>query len=231
MIRKPVQAALLSASTLFLLACGETASTDDIPDAVTADPDHYAVEFENDVVRILRVEYGPGEESVMHRHPPLCSVTLSETDWRMEEPDGSSTETTASHGDVGCDEASTHRPANPGTTPNEVVLFELKEDATPGTVETEGPDAVAVDPDHYSVEFENDLVRVIRIRYEPGDTGVAHGHPANCVVWLASGGEEDAPSVGEVQCFDAEVHTPSGGDSVAVELVAVEMKGRAVVGS
>ncbi len=28
-------------------------------------------------------------------------------------------------------------------------------------------DAVKVDPKHYTVEFENDQVRVLRIRYEP----------------------------------------------------------------
>jgi hypothetical protein len=34
---------------------------DTFPDAVTADPKHYSVSFENDVVRFLRVKYGPGE--------------------------------------------------------------------------------------------------------------------------------------------------------------------------
>ena len=33
---------------------------DSYPDAVTADPKHYSVSFENDVVRFLRVKYGPG---------------------------------------------------------------------------------------------------------------------------------------------------------------------------
>ena len=39
------------------------------PDAVTADPAHYSVSFENELVRILRVSYRAGEKSVMHRHP------------------------------------------------------------------------------------------------------------------------------------------------------------------
>ena len=45
---------------------------DTYPDAVAADPKHYSVSFENDVVRFLRVKYGPGEKSVMHRHPPAA---------------------------------------------------------------------------------------------------------------------------------------------------------------
>jgi hypothetical protein len=35
-------------------------------DPVKLDPDHYKVEFENDRVRVLRVNYGPRERSVMH---------------------------------------------------------------------------------------------------------------------------------------------------------------------
>ena len=218
---------VLGICVLLAVGCADRTG-EEVPGAVVADPDHYEVEFENDVMRVLRVEYGPGEASVMHRHPALCAVTLGETQWRMEVADDSVTESTGTHGDVTCDEPSIHRPSNPGTTPNHVVLFEFKEGATPGTAEVEGPDPVTADPDHYSVEFENDVARVLRIRYEPGESGVLHGHPANCVVWLASPGGEEAGAVGELQCSDAETHTPEGADSVAVELVAVEMKGRAV---
>ena len=35
----------------------------------TVDSGHYAVEMENDKVRVLRIKYGPHEKSVMHSHP------------------------------------------------------------------------------------------------------------------------------------------------------------------
>ncbi|MDH3268599.1 MAG: hypothetical protein OEM46_07060, partial [Ignavibacteria bacterium] len=38
-------------------------------DATVVDPDHYKVEFENDEVRVLRINYDPGEKSAMHSHP------------------------------------------------------------------------------------------------------------------------------------------------------------------
>jgi hypothetical protein len=44
-------------------------------DAVTVDPKHYKVEFENDQVRVLRLTYGPHEKSVMHEHPPHLTVS------------------------------------------------------------------------------------------------------------------------------------------------------------
>ena len=47
-------------------------SADSYPDAPTADPKHYSVSFENDVARFIRVRYGPGEKSPMHRHLPGC---------------------------------------------------------------------------------------------------------------------------------------------------------------
>ena len=220
--------ALPVAVTLLMLGCAGAPAPESYPDAVAADPDHYSVEFENDVVRVLRVQYGPGETSVMHAHPALCSVALSGSNWSMTDAEGSVTENSGAHGDVGCEEASVHLPVNAGTAPSEVVLFEFKEGGTPGADAVEGPDAVAADPAHYSVEFENDVARVVRIRYEPGDSGVLHGHPANCVVWLASAVADEGPqSVGSVACSDAQTHTPAGAVGRDIELVGVELKNRA----
>ena len=42
------------------------------PDAVKADPAHYKVEAENDLVRVC-VKYGPGEKSVMTRILPAAA--------------------------------------------------------------------------------------------------------------------------------------------------------------
>lgn len=46
-------------------------------DAVKADPKHYKVELENDFVRVLRISYGPGEQSVLHEHPNGVAVFLT----------------------------------------------------------------------------------------------------------------------------------------------------------
>ena len=35
---------------------------------------------------------------------------------------------------------------------------------------------VVTDPDHYSIEFENDYVRVMRVKYAPGDVSSMHSH-------------------------------------------------------
>lgn len=45
-------------------------------------------------------------------------------------------------------------------------------------------DAVALDPKHYSVEAENDVVRVVRIRYGGHEKSVMHRHPRGVGIFL-----------------------------------------------
>ena len=217
---------LWPATVILLLGCGgETPPPESYPDAVEVDPAHYSTLYENDAVRILQIAYGPGEQSIMHNHPQHCWVMVGDSEWTMTAPDGTTEEVPGASGDFGCVEEGPHQPANSGSDPAVVVAFEMKGGATAGGDATEGPDAVEVSPEHYSVEFENDAVRIIRIAYDAGESGVLHGHPANCIVWLAVPEGEDAPNVGDFQCNDAETHTPAGSET-AVELIGIEFKGR-----
>jgi hypothetical protein len=38
------------------------------------DPKHYKVELENEQVRVLRINYGAHEKSVMHSHPNSVAI-------------------------------------------------------------------------------------------------------------------------------------------------------------
>jgi quercetin dioxygenase-like cupin family protein len=98
------------------------------------------------------------------------------------------------------------------------------------------PNAVKADPKHYTVEFENDTIRVVRIKYGPGETSSMHSHDANCAIFLADGemtmelpdGSSSlvpANATGAVNCGDAEVHLPTNVGDTSVELILVEMKG------
>jgi quercetin dioxygenase-like cupin family protein len=236
----------------FALACGgaETAedaadamSAGDAPDAVTADPDHYSVEFENDVVRIVRVRYGPGETSTMHNHPPLCSITLSPTGWEMTNADGTVEENAGAPGDVECGtEAAVHIPRNTSDGTNEAILVEIQEGAMAASDwMVEEPHAVEADPDHYTVVAETDVVRMVRVVYGAGETSVMHHHPAHCVVWLQpgpvtfelpSGETVDAPAdeAGGIICNDGAVHLPTNTGDAETEVVLIELKGRAAFG-
>ena len=56
--------------------------------------------------------------------------------------------------------------------------------ATPTRPMPAGQDPAIVDSGHYKVELENESVRVLRIKYGPGEKSVMHGHPASVTMFL-----------------------------------------------
>ena len=95
-------------------------------DAVTADPNRYAVELENDDVRVLRIKYGPGEKSVMHGHPRSLGVALTDVHVRFTSPDGSTEEARFNAGDAAWFPETEHLPENLGDQPFELIFVEFK---------------------------------------------------------------------------------------------------------
>ena len=95
-------------------------------DAVQADPQHYTVEAENERVRVLRVRYGAGEQSVPHSHPALVAVFLTDAHVRFNQQEEGPPEAQAQAGQVVLMPGTTHQPENLGGQPFEVILVELK---------------------------------------------------------------------------------------------------------
>jgi quercetin dioxygenase-like cupin family protein len=95
-------------------------------DPVQVDPKHYTVELENEKVRVLRIRYGPGEKSVMHAHPAIVGVMLTDGHIGFTYPDGRTEEINAKAGQVLNFPALEHLPENLGKRPFEVIAVELK---------------------------------------------------------------------------------------------------------
>jgi quercetin dioxygenase-like cupin family protein len=95
-------------------------------DPLKVDPKHYQVEFENDRVRILRVNYGSREKSVMHSHPASVAIFLTENRARFTFPDGKSEERYWEAGQSMFIPAEEHLPENLSDQPLELILIELK---------------------------------------------------------------------------------------------------------
>src|SRR6266700_5972025 len=95
-------------------------------------------------------------------------------------------------------------------------------------------DPVNVDSKHYKVEFENDRVRVVRIKYGPGEKSVMHSHPESIGVFLTDahakftypdGRTEDIDAkAGSVQHMDAFTHLPENLLDTPFEVIQVELK-------
>jgi quercetin dioxygenase-like cupin family protein len=106
-----------------------------------------------------------------------------------------------------------------------VVLF-----ITPASAQ----DAAVVDSAHYKVEFENDQVRVLRIKYGPNEKSVMHEHPAGLVVFLTDGktlmtypdgtSEEMTWPAGLTAPAEATKHQPTNLSDEGFELIQVEFK-------
>lgn len=95
-------------------------------------------------------------------------------------------------------------------------------------------DVVKSDPQHNTVEFENDEVRVIRFKYAPGEKSPMHEHPRNVIVWLTDAkytstnaegktGELDAKK-GQALWRPAVKHVVENVGPTATEGIMVEMK-------
>ena len=116
--------AILTAATVAALATGALILR--AQDAVKVDAKHYKVEFENKEVRVLRINYGPGEKSVMHDHPESVAVFLTDQKAVFATPDGKSVEIDAKAGEVQHILAGPHLPQNIGDKPMEIILVEFK---------------------------------------------------------------------------------------------------------
>jgi quercetin dioxygenase-like cupin family protein len=95
-------------------------------DPVKVDARHYTVEVDNKQVRVLRIRYGPHEKSVMHGHPALVGVMLTDGHIRFTYPNGKSEDITAQAGQVLSFPAVEHLPENLSDQPFEAVAVELK---------------------------------------------------------------------------------------------------------
>ena len=99
---------------------------------------------------------------------------------------------------------------------------------------TTAPDPLAIDPQHYTVEFENDKVRVLRIRYGPHEKSSMHRHPPLVGVFLSpqhsrhvlADGQvmEMEGKTGDVRYLDSIEHAPENLSNTPFELIAVELK-------
>jgi hypothetical protein len=95
-------------------------------DPVIADAKHYRVQFETDRVRVLRVNYGPHEKSLLHGHPPGVAIYLTDAHLRFTYRDGRTEEGHVKAGAAVPTALEEHIPENLGDMPVEIILIELK---------------------------------------------------------------------------------------------------------
>jgi quercetin dioxygenase-like cupin family protein len=95
-------------------------------------------------------------------------------------------------------------------------------------------DPTETDPDKYKVVFENDHVRVLEYRDEPGQRTSPHDHPNSVMITLSGfdrrlvGGAGESRDVtlaaGEIRWLDAQTHSGENIGDTPTHVFFVELK-------
>ena len=99
---------------------------------------------------------------------------------------------------------------------------------------TQSLDPVKVDPEHYKIEFENDSVRVLRVKFGPHEKSIMQERPslleinltiAHLLVTYPDGRIENIHSkAGQVRLFPAAERQPENLSDFPYEAIAIELK-------
>jgi quercetin dioxygenase-like cupin family protein len=195
------------------------------------------VVVDNDQVKVLKVEVHPHQKTPPHSHAVSRVMIYLEAGKQSFDYEGgkhSVLEWKAGQA-LWSPASGTHVAEIVSDKPVTIVEVELKKPG-PATAAAPGAlDPVKVDPGHYKVEFENDQVRVLRVRVGPHESAPLHEHNRDRVVayltpYEARVSTEDGKSdriehkAGDVGWGAYARHKEDNLAAQPFELIAVELK-------
>ena len=141
-------------------------------------------EIETDQVRVVRALARPHNKTAPHEHKVnRVMVYLQGTRQEIVTKDGKKTLIDAKPGDVKWSAMNgIHTSEILSDTPVTIVEVELKKPGDPSKTATSALDPLKVDPGKYKLEFENDQVRVSRVKIGAHEKVPLHEHLLNRVV-------------------------------------------------
>jgi mannose-6-phosphate isomerase-like protein (cupin superfamily) len=180
------------------------------------------VKIDNPQVRVLAVTEQPAHPGAPHKHL-LNRVMIYLDGGRMIEKSGGSTrEFDFKAGDVRWSPATgPHTVEYVAVHPIRLIEIELKNNPL-GRAASSDLDPLKVDSRHYSLVFENDQTRVLRVRFGPNEKGVLHEHKLpHLVVYLT---DQARGKAGEVRFDEPMTHTEQNPLAHPVERIAIDIK-------
>lgn len=203
-------------------------------DPLQVDPGHHRLEFENEYFRVDRGFFGPGEIAAdFFDAEGVVIIALTPMRSRLHFPDGKFVDAPlAPAGTVFWAPPGKIRPQNLLDQRTEFVIV-IPRGAKEASSRV-GADPLAVDPEHWKVEVDNEAVRALRYRGDPRGKNLMHGHPAHVVVFLTNAktlaSKPDGASsisvrkAGEVISVGSGEHAPENLLDDPVEVIVVERK-------
>jgi len=163
------------------------------------------VPLENDQVRVVRALEKPHVKGRPHKHDVnrVMVYLQSGTQEFGDEKGGKTTLKYKAKDAIWSLATAIHIPELITDEPVNIVEVELKKPGT-GKSATGQLDPVKVDSKHYKVEFENDQVRVVRVKFGPHEKAPVHEHFVNRVVIFLT--DQNVQVTGEDGKATAAVH-------------------------
>lgn len=149
---------------------------------VASSAERVATPIDNEFVRVLDVTVQPGEKTGLHQHKinrvmVYLDAGKQHFDWQGAKP--SDLQWKAGQ-PLWSAAAGMHIAEITSTRPVRIIEVELKKPGA-GKIVRVDKDPLKVAPKNYKVEFENDQVRVTRVRYAPRESVAMHEHATNRV--------------------------------------------------
>jgi hypothetical protein len=141
----------------------------------------------------------------------------------MTRQDDGGTQTIAFHrGDVRWRPASGAYVAE-NTSDHPIRILEVDLKGRPAGAAPASPlDPTVVDQRHYTIDFENDQVRVLRVHYDAHDAGEPHQHLLNRVVLYLN--DQPGAKADDVRMSGPATHTEQNASDRPADRIAVELK-------
>ena len=202
---------------LSLLLSG-TPQAQNVPAAAAID-----VRLDTPQARVIVATLQPRTPSIARSGHATDRLLIYLDDGAMTRSEGGQTTTIEFHrGEVRWRPASgPYTAENISDHPIRILEIDLKGSPS-GSAPTTALDPVTVDPGHYSVAFENDKVRVLRIHFGPHEKSPTHQHTLNRVVLYLN--DQANAKANEVRLAAAATHTEENTSGQPADRIAVELK-------
>ena len=157
-------------------------------DAVSVAPGLYTVAKDSAGIRVLEINYKPGDSSAMHSHPDgvLYVVEGGKTEFTM--PDGSKQVYELKAGDAMISPAETHSVKNIGTTTTKAILVEVNRPNNAAAAIAADMDPMKVSPEMHKLVKDSLNIRAMIFTAKPGQSAAKHSHPDH-VIYVIEGGK------------------------------------------
>ncbi len=210
----------------------QSTAMDAVKDAATAAPEFYKVVKDSLGIKVLDVNYKPGDSSALHSHADYVVYAKAGSLAAFYDKNGSRVESPMTAGQLMIRPAEQHSVKNLGKGPISVLLIEV---TRPNTVVAQdaASDATKVSGNLYKLDKDTMGLRAIEIVYKPGQSSAMHSHPDNAL-YVTSGGtveftDKDGKKTtaelktGQVLVRGAEAHSVKNVGKTTLRAIMVEV--------